>query len=475
MGAAHDEDGRVLLVTVGDERLAMPASDVIEVIGQPKLTRIPLSPPGLLGVASLRGSVIAIVSLAALLGRDLKHDEARRVVVVNTGVPVGVAVDDVMSLRPAGELASGDQPVRVVDVGELLGSHFATMTKPKSSLAVRQAADAVVQAAEQEPTETFFGFEIGGQSFGLPIDGVREVLAVPPSIAIVPQTDDAMLGVVSIRNALLPVLHLGTLLGLHQEAAGSGSRIVVALIGGLPVGLLVDGVSAIVRTTRDQVDAVPRVLTRGSHEARIQAICRLDGGAKLLSVLSPDHLLKDGLADRLKAGGGEMSGVADESVGGTETERFLVFRLGEEQFGLPIESVSEVVAAPERLTSVPKAPAFVEGVMNLRGQVVAVIDQRQRFGSGSIERSRKTRIIVVRLGGGMAGFMVDDVSEVLSVGADKLRSSPEIAQQEGNVIDRVANLEHEGRIILLIDPQALLDRAEQDMLAAMHKDDQARS
>ncbi|HEX8838887.1 MAG TPA: chemotaxis protein CheW [Sphingomicrobium sp.] len=475
MAAAEDQDIQALVVTVGGEQLAIPAADVIEVVRKPRLTRVPLSPPGLLGIASLRGSVIAVVSLGTLIGRATGGDDGRRIVIVNAGVPTGIAVDEVLSLRPLAELASGERPARLADIGAMLASQFATMAKPKSSLAFQRTAEDAAQGAAPEATETFFSFDIAGQSFGLRIQDVREVLAVPPSISLVPHTDDAMLGVVSLRNALLPVVHLGALLGLRGGGGGSGARIVVALIGGVPVGLMVDGVNPIVRATSGQLDAVPRVLTRGAQEARIQSICRLEGGTKLLSILSTDHLLKDGLAERLKAEGDRVEDKETDVSSAVGLERFLVFRLGEEQFGLPIDSVLEVVAAPDRLTSLPKAPAFVEGVMNLRGQVVPIIDQRQRFESTTSERGRKARIIVVRVGNGMAGFMVDDVSEVLGVHADKLRRSPELAQQESNVIDRVANLEHEGRMILVIDPQALLDRAEQDMVAAMQKDGQANS
>ena len=128
-----------------------------------------------------------------------------------------------------------------------------------------------------------------------------------------------------------------------------------------------------------------------------------------------------------------------------------------------------MIRAPDKLTRLPRAPAFVEGVMNVRGRVIPVIDQRRRFEIDAAG-GRRTRIVVVRIGESDAGFLVDGVSEVLRVPAGQLRAAPDLVTSESKVIDRVANLEVEGRIYLLIDPQELLDRAEQDMLAGLSGD-----
>ena len=455
-----------MTISVAGERLAIPANDVTEVIRNPSVTRIPLSPPGLLGVANLRGTVIPVVSLAALLGRDLADGiSSRRVVVVGKGQPVGLTVDDVASLERSSELRSGKDPVRFLDVDALMSEHFGSSAKPAI-----HGAGAVTQASQAEPskatpTDSFFSFGVAGQEFALPLESVREVIAFPDTVALMPRSDDAMLGTVTLRNRLLPLISLATLLGLG--AAGSAAKIVVASIGGVRVGLVVDSLNAIVRASRDQIDPVPLVLTRGRQEAHIQAICRLGEGQRLMSILSTDHLLEEGLTERLAAQSDNEDELMADDASHSETEQFVVFQLADEYYGLPIGSVVEVVALPEKLTKLPKAPKFVDGVMNLRGQVVPVIDQRRRFEVALDSSSKKARIIVVRVGQGLAGFVVDSVSEVLRVNSDQLRVSPELTSKKSKVIDRIANLELDGRMILLVDPEELLDRAEQDMISAM--------
>jgi purine-binding chemotaxis protein CheW len=188
----------------------------------------------------------------------------------------------------------------------------------------------------------------------------------------------------------------------------------------------------------------------------------------LVSVLSTDSLFRDrALAEHITPQmekSPEMSSPDSSSDG---DEQFIVFQLGGEEYGLPVASVDEVVRVPETLSRLPKAPAFIEGVMNLRGHVVPVIDQRRRFNFEGRGERRRERIVVVTIDHMQAGFVVDTVSEVLKIPQSKLRPTPDLAADGSQIIDRIANIDVEGRMILLLNPRELLDRAEKDLLAAM--------
>ena len=79
-------------------------------------------------------------------------------------------------------------------------------------------------------------------------------------------------------------------------------------------------------------------------------------------------------------------------------EQFIVFRLGDQEYGLPIAAVDEIARPPEHITRLPKAPAFIDGVMNLRGTVVPIVDLRRRFELASTEPAGSRRILVVAVG-----------------------------------------------------------------------------
>ena len=158
-------------------------------------------------------------------------------------------------------------------------------------------------------------------------------------------------------------------------------------------------------------------------------------------------------------------------VSETETiaqEQFLIFALGEEFYGLPIAAVDEVVSVPDAITRMPNAPAFVKGVMNLRGRPVPLIDQRLRFevADGDLGR-KKPRAVIVTIGRLQAGFIVDGVSEVVSLPASALAPAPDFSSERAEVFDRVAHMAADGRMLLLVNPKELLTRAEQDVVAAL--------
>jgi purine-binding chemotaxis protein CheW len=146
-------------------------------------------------------------------------------------------------------------------------------------------------------------------------------------------------------------------------------------------------------------------------------------------------------------------------------EQFIIFRLGNQDYGIPIVAVSEIARPPEHITRLPKAPAFIDGVMNLRGSVVPIVDLRRRFDLSTTEHAASQRILILAIGGVTAGFLVDSVSEVMKAQIDAIRPAPELSPDQMRLISRVINLEAQGRLILLVDPAQLLDQVEADVLA----------
>jgi purine-binding chemotaxis protein CheW len=147
-----------------------------------------------------------------------------------------------------------------------------------------------------------------------------------------------------------------------------------------------------------------------------------------------------------------------------DEEQFVVFRLMNEEYGVPIAAVQEIVRVPEVLIRVPKTPVFIEGVINLRGSVLPVVDQRRRFGLEGIERNDRQRIMVFTIAGIRTGFIVDSVSEVMRIGARFIGDAPKLSAEQQKLIRRVANLEAQKRMILLLDVNQLLNVKELDAL-----------
>ena len=109
----------------------------------------------------------------------------------------------------------------------------------------------------------------------------------------------------------------------------------------------------------------------------------------------------------------------------------MVFRLGDDEFGLPIEAVDEVARVPDQITRLPKTPKFLEGVVNLRGDVLPVVDQRRRFDMPPLEEQGGRRLVVVRTERHRAGLIVDCVSEVLRCPASDIEPAPDLTDEIG--------------------------------------------
>src|SRR5579885_3577019 len=106
------------------------------------------------------------------------------------------------------------------------------------------------------------------------------------------------------------------------------------------------------------------------------------------------------------------------------------FRVGNETYGVPITALHEIVRVPE-ITAVPDAPEYMEGVINLRGKIVSVIDLRKRFGIKDASPSRRNRILVVEFNGRLSGLIVDSASEVLKIPAADVEPPPAVLHEGG--------------------------------------------
>jgi purine-binding chemotaxis protein CheW len=120
------------------------------------------------------------------------------------------------------------------------------------------------------------------------------------------------------------------------------------------------------------------------------------------------------------------------------------------------------VRVPEELTRVPRTSDLIEGVINLRGVVLPVVDQRRRFGLPSMDRNDRQRIMVYTIRGVRTGFIVDSVSEVMRISASLIGASPPLSDEQQKLIRRVANIEKQKRIIQLLDVDQLLEVRELD-------------
>jgi purine-binding chemotaxis protein CheW len=495
------ESRRFLTFRVDERLYALPGEDVAEIIIVPPVACLPHSPKCLMGLGNLRGTVLPMIDPRAMLGLApfTNRKTARAIVCARSGTaPYALAVDKVDAfvtvasgqietrqaeiaadteeqLRGAFRSVTGhDEAAKILDLPAMLAAAFGDRSprRPKARAATNtQATDQAVTPAE--PQQLLISFVVANQDYALSLDEVREIVALPTTIAAVPRAESVLLGVISYRDTLLPLLWLRGLLG-HSvsgtETVSGGEKVIVMPVGGVLVGLVADRMRTIVRANSSEIEAAPAMLAaRTGGESKIVAIFRGDGGRRLVSVLASEHLFREDVMRRL----GDSSATANQpslpaAAAPTSFHQFVVFQLGDEAFALPISAVDEVARMPDEITRVPKTPKFLEGVVNLRGQVLPVIDQRRRFDMPKYDGKAIRRLIVVRSEGHRAGLIVDRVSEVLRSSADAIEPPPDLAREVGDagagLISGVINEHRTGRMILMLNPSKLLTGAERGVL-----------
>ncbi len=449
---------RRLVFRLGEQHHEIEADQVLEVVRVSHFTRVPHGPEALKGIANLRGRAIPILSMSRVLNNGCSDAGSDgKVIVYDHGGAVGLLVDDV--LRLSSDMTA--PPLQGLD--DLLNVAFKVTRRASDDGSGYLSHETGGRSAVT--LRAFLSFRVAGQLYGLPLEYIREVAPFKGDLAIVAKADEAMIGLIKLRDAVLPLMSLASLMGLEANRVDGSSRIIVIEHGGDLIGLVVDEMEIIHRLSQHAIDAVPAVLQRGRGDAQIDAIGRIADGQRLISILSPEKLFGHRAVAQVisqKMGTRSMERTPQEEGA---VEQFLIFQLGEEYYGLPVGSVDEVTRVPSDVTRIPGAPSFVMGVTNLRGRAVPLIDQRSRFDMPASAQSAKARAIIVTMGTLQAGFIVDSVSEVRPVPTANLFAAPEFSSVRTDVFDRIAHIEADGRMILLVDPQELLTRAERDVVA----------
>jgi purine-binding chemotaxis protein CheW len=155
-----------------------------------------------------------------------------------------------------------------------------------------------------------------------------------------------------------------------------------------------------------------------------------------------------------------VEGAVERAVKGAVDKdlQIIGFRVGRETFGLPISEVREILRVPE-ITAMPNAPEAVEGVMNLRGRIVPVIDLGRMFGSKSAEAADKRRVIVVEHAGRNLALLVHSASHILRIAQSEVEPTRDVLPEgHAEYVSGMGKLND--RLVILLDLKKILERVE---------------
>lgn len=441
---------QVVTFDLGNESFGIDIMNVQEIIRIPEVTRVPQAPAYVRGISNLRGSILPIIDTRARFGMTSEDiNSSSRVIVVNVnGKAAGLNVDSVSeimrvdsknieaapdslsnsldstSITGVVKCNDGKRLVMILDAASLC-SEQGSETSPELTRGKSQAAENNAVRDEIQVVS----FLVGEEEYGLDLGSVKEIIRFP-AITKLPNTPDYIRGIISLRNSLMPIIDLRTKLQSGSDQVDSGTRVIVVDINGINVGVTVNRVFEVVRLPRETVFPPPQVF---DHEAgeKITGIARLDNGKRIIMLLDLQNIINLSLIDQLNRDAPSSLKESEEAEldrSEASEEQMVVFRLASEHYGVRINQIQEITKLV-KITRVPRAPEYVEGVFNLRGDLIPVIDLRTRFAMPSSEHNDRTRIMVSELNQNKAGIIVDEVLEVLQVPVGCLEEMPGIVNE----------------------------------------------
>jgi chemotaxis signal transduction protein len=613
--AGLKDESQLVTFLLKNEEFGFDIMSVQEIIRLPKMAKVPRTPPYVDGIANLRGVVLPVIDMRTRFGMERAEETDRtRVLVVDIdGVKTGLRVDRVKQVTrvlrseieppPAAihgttadylegvvKLDKGQRIVMALNAAQVCKLDVTRKTPSANGAASgseNRSSEAPDKAARADTeVQKVVTFRIAKEEFAFHMEHVREILRVQTPNQV-PDVPDYVLGVLTVRGQILPIIDLRRLLqqrsladeladscrplreeyarwieelekafagGLQSKVDGSvteqlrkwlaetnsssqllmealakarglnekvikqlqvrakyeargdhdaaracgeevlsggretvaalrqfeqqiaqniqeDQRIIVVDAEGFVLGLVVDHVHEVLNVPKDLMEPPPRITSSGGME--LSGVAKLDDGSRLIMLLDVASLMKD---EKLRDVQNSPLHTAEEktgeihntSVGEQELSevQLVTFSLGEEEYGVPISQIQEIDRFA-KITKVPNAAQFIEGITNLRGEVIPVLDTRKRFGLEVKPSDDRTRIIIVDLGGVKTGLVVDSVREVLNLAKKDIAPPPEAIGSgiDQQFISGIGKVDAGKRMIVLLDVERILSRQEQAHLS----------
>jgi chemotaxis signal transduction protein len=616
--AGLKDESQLVTFLLNEEEFGFDIMSVQEIIRPPKMAKVPRTPVYVDGIANLRGVVLPVIDMRKRFGmeRTEETDRTRVLVVDIDGVKTGLRVDRVkqvtrvlrseMEVPPAAirgtssdylegvvKLDKGQRIVMALNAAHVCDIGVTRKTASAPSVASMGSDSGSTQFKERRGAEVqkMVTFRIAKEEFAFNMEHVREILRVQTPNQV-PDVPDYVLGVLTVRGKVLPIIDLRRLLQqrsladefvdicrpLREEyerwidqaeklfAGGSQSkldasvtehlrqwiaetnsssevltetlakargsnqkvikqielrtkneecvdrdaalacevevlvdaretvaalhsfeqqiaqniqedqRIIVVDAEGFVIGLVVDHVHEVLNVPKNLMEPPPQITSSGGME--LSGVAKLDDGSRLIMCLNVASLMKDQKIRDVQSSSQHAEEeeksveIQSTSVGAQELSeiQLVTFMLGDEEFGVPISQIQEIDRLG-KVTKVPKAAPFIEGITNLRGEVIPVLDTRKRFDLEAKPSDDRTRIVIVNLGGVRTGLVVDSVRQVLNLAKKDIAPPPEAIGSgvDQQFISGIGKVDSGKRMIVLLDVERILSRQEQTQLSEVQQ------
>ena len=484
---------------LGDDEFALPASCFREVVNYPdKVSQLPLSPRFLAGIFTLRGTVIPIVNLGRVFNPEARAAQPTDKIAIldYAGVLVGILFDatgEILRVRPEqrSTLAYADGEKRGVVAGAILLDHGARLVQildPDALVHIENVPQVLALQGRDKAARRHQGerrkcvsFRVGASSFAFEMAAIQEIIRVPelqPSVL----NSALCLGRLNFRGSPVAVVDFGILLNSTAAAARGplpDQRIIVARIDDATIGFLVDSVDNIVHFYNEEIMPIPML-----SKARAGMFGGCLSKPELGDIFFLDHqqIFSSNEIKEMRAGHANLYPKDEAQVARIERRDalrgqrkvYITFAL-ESSYAVEIKQVREIIdLTVGEITRPPGLPAFMRGMLNLRKQMVTVIDLRGLYGMPALQDTSQSKILVVERGDECYGLLVDAVENIMTIADNKRFGAPKMMRNSSaqgdprSEMDEVIDIEGEGgshKTLSVFQCERLLERLAKEIPA----------
>lgn len=440
----------ILIIKNGHESYGISTAEVNQISRVPSLMQMPLRPAGVRGLCAVGGNIVTMVDMNLLLQTkaiDLQNDKCRILTLNDKFASNALLVSEVYNTIEVQEdrlewIDNKDDPiigiykykkslVQIVSLEHL----FSRINRLNIRQNEVKSGRVKVADSKEEDENRFLIFAMNEEKFALNIDYLREIILADVEYTDVAGTSEDFLGLVTLRDELISVIDLRRYYGF-RSTQDEKNRILIASFEGKKIGLLVDRIVNIKNFATKDIDYMPENfqdnMISGVIHDKNSLISFFD-----TTVLKEIFLKHQAYIDS------QSDNAQNEVEDNSDELEVIVFKLSGKEYAFNVESVAEIIDNADK-TKIAYAKENIDGIINIRGQIVTIVSLFKKLKIQEREQE-DSKIIICNLKESKIGFVVDSVSDILSI------KSHEIRTQDDRLFPNVLHLDGGKRLVLFMD------------------------
>ncbi|MEM9446620.1 MAG: chemotaxis protein CheW [Verrucomicrobiota bacterium] len=439
---------------LAENEFALPVQSIREVVNEPaNYSTIPLSPDYLLGLFNLRGMIIPVVDLRKIFNLDDSHHESftRKVAIIEYGdLALGLLFDKTGEVFNGNtversqfhhregvkesivegvfKFEGGERIVQILDSYELLNLDKIPCSRDTEGFGLRRNSGKRRQC---------ISFKVGDALCAFNIHEIQEIVKVD-KIDNTALSHACSLGAINIRGNTVPVIDFGIILGMRKEPCEISQdyllhdrKVIVMKLDDELFSLLVDSIESIVSYFDDELAQFPLL---GSHHSKLFLGCISKGPKQNVILLDHREVLSDAEIEAVTRGHSDLYKNHDDQSEknrlSNEKRTLITFSISE-TYALEMSEVQEIIEHPEEVMRPPNLPHFIDGIVNLRDDIIPMINPRTLYAMDACSRKDK-KILVFMMNGDKYGLIVDSVDSIVTFSEHKDVKLPQTMYSKGN-------------------------------------------